>query len=181
MKKDSLSPLLYIIILIEGYIVLSTELLAIRQTIPFVGTGTDTVSIIIAAVLMPLAIGYYTGGRFRPCKIYGNYISLRKKLTFNLILSTVILLPGMSLVFMEWFFQNLLVDIGITSRIVQTSLYATFFVAIFYPEDKGYTPMQKYCCSPAESFEQWHHFSPYRAKFRWSDSHPEAFDIYHSN
>ncbi|MBK6895363.1 MAG: fused MFS/spermidine synthase [Alphaproteobacteria bacterium] len=130
MKKDSLSPLLYIIILIEGYIVLSTELLAIRQTIPFVGTGTDTVSIIIAAVLMPLAIGYYTGGRFRPCKIYGNYISLRKKLTFNLILSTVILLPGMSLVFMEWFFQNLLVDIGITSRIVQTSLYATFFVAI---------------------------------------------------
>ncbi len=130
MKKDNLSALLYVIIVIEGYIVLSTELLAIRQTIPYVGTGTDTVSIIIAAVLMPLAVGYYTGGRFKPHRIYGNYISLRSKLTFNLILSSLILLPGMSLVFMEWFFQSFLVDLGIVSRIFQISIYAALFVAV---------------------------------------------------
>ena len=42
--------ILFCIIVVEGYIVLSSELLAIRQTTPFVGSGTDTVSIIIAAV-----------------------------------------------------------------------------------------------------------------------------------
>lgn len=130
MKRDNLSTLLYVIILIEGYVVLSTELLAIRQTTPYVGTGTDTVSIIIAAVLMPLAIGYYTGGRFRPHRIYGNYISLRKKLTFNLILSSLILLPGMSLVFMEWFFLTFLVGLGVVSRVFQITIYATIFVAV---------------------------------------------------
>jgi hypothetical protein len=51
------------VILTEGYILLSSELLAIRLSIPFVGSGTDTISIIIAAVLLPLAFGYYQGGK----------------------------------------------------------------------------------------------------------------------
>lgn len=70
MSLSSLSPAkaltLFTIIVLEGYVVLSSELLAIRQTIPFAGSGTDTISIIIAAVLMPLAFGYYAAGRFRP-------------------------------------------------------------------------------------------------------------------
>ena len=55
---------LFVVIVLEGYVVLATELLAIRQSIPYVGGGTDTVSIVIAAVLLPLALGYWAGGRF---------------------------------------------------------------------------------------------------------------------
>jgi len=59
---------LFFIIFLEGYVVLSAELIAIRLTVPFVGSGTDTVSIIIAAVLMPLAVGYYVGGQYKKRK-----------------------------------------------------------------------------------------------------------------
>jgi len=62
MEQNRKLVLLFFIIFLEGYIVLSAELLAIRQTLPFVGSGTDTVSIIIAAVLMPLAFGSILGG-----------------------------------------------------------------------------------------------------------------------
>ena len=44
-------------IAIEGYVVLAVELLAIRQLTPYVGNATDTVAIVIAAVLLPLAFG----------------------------------------------------------------------------------------------------------------------------
>lgn len=61
---------LFTLIILEGYVVLSSELIAIRLNLPFVGSGTDTISIIIAAILMPLAFGYHAGGRFKP----GNHI-----------------------------------------------------------------------------------------------------------
>jgi hypothetical protein len=57
------SPLLLGAIAIEGYAVLAVELLAIRQLTPYVGNATDTVAIVIAAVLLPLAFGYEAGGR----------------------------------------------------------------------------------------------------------------------
>ena len=57
-RAPLLNTLFYSIILAEGYVVLSTELLAIRLLIPFVGNSTETLSIIIAAVLMPLAIAF---------------------------------------------------------------------------------------------------------------------------
>ncbi|MGB0719517.1 MAG: hypothetical protein ACPGRX_03535, partial [Bdellovibrionales bacterium] len=88
---------LFVIIVLEGYVVLSSELLAIRQSIPFVGSGTDTVSIIIAAVLMPLAFGYQAGGRFKPgFNENGKYHSIRRKLITNILISMVILLGGLS-------------------------------------------------------------------------------------
>jgi hypothetical protein len=57
------SPLLLAAIAIEGYAVLAVELLAMRQLTPYVGNATDTVAIVIAAVLLPLAFGYEAGGR----------------------------------------------------------------------------------------------------------------------
>ena len=57
------SPLLLGAIAIEGYAVLAVELIAIRQLTPYVGNATDTVAIVIAAVLLPLAFGYEAGGR----------------------------------------------------------------------------------------------------------------------
>lgn len=122
--------LLFTVILIEGYVVLSSELLVIRQTVTYIGSGTDTVSIIIAAVLMPLAFGYQYGGRFRARRVMGSFVSIRKKLIFNIVLATLILLPGMSWVFMEYFFKTLMPDLGITHRLTQITVYSTIFLAV---------------------------------------------------
>lgn len=121
--------LLFLVIIIEGYIVLSTELLAIRQSVPFVGSGTDTVSIIIAAVLMPLALGYQAGGQFKPFRLCGQFITVRRKLILNITISALILLPGMSYAFLYKFFP-FLTEIGIYNRLGQTAIYSILFLVI---------------------------------------------------
>lgn len=119
--------LLFILIVVEGYVVLSTELLAIRQSIPYVGSGTDTVSIIIAAVLMPLAAGYYFGGRYSPRQENGRYCPVRRKLLRNIIMAALILLPGMSQPTVDIFFLSLL-DSSLSNRIVMTAIYSLLFL-----------------------------------------------------
>ena len=127
MKITNRTILLFAIIIIEGYIVLSTELLAIRQTIPYVGSGTDTISIIIAAVLMPLAFGYHYGGQFKPKILFGRHISIREKLILNILIAGTILLVGMSYHPLLFFFVTL-GEIGIQNRIIQISLYSLLFL-----------------------------------------------------
>ncbi len=130
MKKTLPVFLLFVIIVLEGYVVLSSELLAIRQTIPFVGSGTDTVSIIIAAVLMPLAFGYQAGGRFRPgFAANGKYQSIRRKLIRNIFISMVILLLGLSYALINVFFFAL-IKAGITHRLLLITLYSLAFLVI---------------------------------------------------
>lgn len=129
MNKINHTFLLFLVIIIEGYIVLSTELLAIRQTIPFVGSGTDTVSIIIASVLMPLAFGYQYGGNFKPHRCFGRHLTVRGKLIRNIVISSLILLPGMSFRFLLVFFA-FLNFIGIENRLVQTTCYCVLFLVI---------------------------------------------------
>lgn len=129
MKTINHSLLLFIVIIIEGYVVLSSELLAIRQTIPHVGSGTDTVSIIIAAVLMPLAFGYHYGGQFKPKKFMGTFISVRKKLIMNVLIAALILLPGLSYEFIAFFFKTLS-GAGIEHRLTQIALYCALFIVL---------------------------------------------------
>lgn len=129
MKSLNHSLLLFAVILIEGYIVLSSELLAIRQTIPFVGSGTDTVSIIIAAVLMPLAFGYHYGGNFKRKKLFGHYITVRKKLILNILIAATFLLFGLSYRFISYFF-SFLFSLGLTDRLVNISIYSVIFLVI---------------------------------------------------
>ncbi len=129
MKSLTQTLLLFSVIVIEGYIVLSSELLAIRQTIPYVGSGTDTVSIIIAAVLMPLAFGYQSGGRFKPRKILGMFVNVRRKLILNILISASILFFGLSYVFIKEFFE-FLPTIGLHDRIAQTTAYCVVFLVI---------------------------------------------------
>ncbi len=129
MKKLNQTFLLFMVIIIEGYVVLSSELLVIRQTISFIGSGTDTVSIIIAAVLMPLAVGYQRGGMFKPHRFMGMHFGYREKLIFNLVVATWILLPGLSYIFMELFFPALS-EAGITNRLAQITIYCCLFLVI---------------------------------------------------
>lgn len=121
---------LFLVIVIEGYIVLSSELLAIRVMIPFVGSGTDTVSIIIAAVLLPLSFGYYFGGHFKPYRDFmGNWVGVREKLIRNILISAAFLLIGLSYVPLTYFMFYLIGE-GITNRIVLTSIYSALFLII---------------------------------------------------
>ena len=120
---------LYFIIFLEGYVVLSAELLAIRQVIPYVGNATDVVSIIIAAVLMPLALGYYAGGHFARRDRNGGRITVRRKLLQNILIANLFLFFGLSHVFIDYFFQ-FLGHIGIQNRLVMVSSYSVIFMVI---------------------------------------------------
>jgi spermidine synthase len=121
---------LFAIIIIEGYIVLSSELLAIRVTIPFIGSGTDMVSIIIAAVLLPLSFGYYFGGQFRPhINKAGRWISVQHKLTNNILWAAAFLLIGISYYPLE-LFLTFLINHGVTNRVMLASIYSGLFLII---------------------------------------------------
>lgn len=124
---------LFALILLEGYVVLSSELLAIRLSVPFVGSGTDTVSVIIAAVLMPLAFGYHYGGKFKPGyqKVFftgPHYIGVREKLIINMMIALCFLLFALSYGFLKVFF-DILSMMGLTNRVGLTTLYSLFFIA----------------------------------------------------
>jgi spermidine synthase len=120
MEQNRKLVLLFFIIFLEGYVVLSAELLAIRQTLPFVGSGTDTVSIIIAAILMPLAFGYYAGGQYRG--------RIRNKLVRNLLIAGAFLTIGLSYLVLTSFFGALTEGLGWRNRLLLTTFYGLLFI-----------------------------------------------------
>lgn len=123
---------LLLIIFLEGYVVLSAELLAIRLIIPFTGSGTDTISIIIAAVLMPLAFGYSAGGKFRPERQDGvKTHTVRDRLLWNLTVAAVFLTVGLSYLFLDWAYGFLYEMTGINNRVAYTVIYSALFLV--YP------------------------------------------------
>lgn len=125
--------MLFLVIFIEGYVVLASELLAIRLMIPFVGSGTETISIIISAVLLPLAIGYHIGGMsyqrsFAKRSRFGKpQRSVRSILQSNIVISLTIFVFSLSYVFLELFFE-FISSHGITNRLAQTSIYCLLFI-----------------------------------------------------
>ncbi|MCH2037614.1 MAG: fused MFS/spermidine synthase [Rickettsiales bacterium] len=125
-----LTAVLFFIIFIEGYIVLSSELLMIRQLVPFVGSSTSVVAIVIAAVLMPLSFGYYSGGRFKVKKVNGKYLTIRQKLINNVVYSSVYLLFGLTYIWLEIMWPIFEV-VGIHGKITQTLIFSLIFIV--YP------------------------------------------------
>jgi len=127
------TPLLFLIILIEGYVVLACELLAIRQLTPFIGSGIETVSIIISGILLPLATGYNAGGGAFE-KHYANATkrgkkppTIRKILLKNILSALVVLTLGLSYPFLEMFFF-VLHHLGIDNRLLQAACYTLIFL-----------------------------------------------------
>ena len=127
--------LLFLIILIEGYVVLAVELLAIRQLLPFVGSGVEVVAIVISGVLLPLALGYHYGGTvyrssFARAKLQGyRSPSIRRILLRNLLIALFILAFGLSYIFLELFFI-FLTGLGIRHRLLQTGIYTLVFLVM---------------------------------------------------
>jgi len=138
LKKNHL---LFITILIEGYVVLATELLAIRLLVPFVGSGTETIAITISCVLLPLAIGYHYGGRSfqtayakhknkKKGLVQKNPPTIRRILLKNILNALVILGFGLNFPFLEIFF-SLLNATGIKGVVSQSLIYGLIFLV--YP------------------------------------------------
>ena len=126
------TTLLFLVILCEGYIVLACELLAIRQLIPFVGSGTECVAIVISGVLLPLAVGYHRGGgafsrmyqrnkrRKKPA------VSIRTILMKNILIALGVLSVGLSFPLLDVFFRQL--SAWGLHRLLQTAVYSLIFL-----------------------------------------------------
>lgn len=125
--------LLFLIILIEGYVVLSSELLALRLLVPFVGSGVEVTSIVISAVLLPLAFGYYVGGtsfskNFIKSKLDNRRIrAIRHILLRNVLGSLIVLSVGFSYILIEEFF-SFISSIGLGHRLSSTTAYVLVFL-----------------------------------------------------
>lgn len=95
--KISPIRLILAIVLLEGFVTISAEILTIRQLIPFVGSSVVVTSVIIGVFLLFLAYGYRTGGRVQTNHAY---ILMR-----NFILAALFLGLGLSYVFLFYWFQ----------------------------------------------------------------------------
>lgn len=133
----SLAPskrnLLLYIIFAEGYVVLASELLAMRTLMPFIGSGIDVIAVIISAVLLPLAIGYHHGGR-RYERQYQNSDkkrrSIRQILLRNILVSLTIFTLGLSYLTQEIFFLTLS-GLGIKNYLLQAVIFC--MLVLVYP------------------------------------------------
>lgn len=87
---------LFCILLLEGFITISVEILTIRQLTPFYGNSIVITSIIIGVFLLFLALGYWRGG-----SINNNFC---KKLSQNFMVSMIWIGIGLSYTFIAFVF-----------------------------------------------------------------------------
>lgn len=113
-------PLLFLIILLEGFVSVALEILTIRQLIPFVGNSVIVTSLIIGIFLLFLAIGYWRGGKYT-----NNFYVILKR---NFIWSSIFIGIGLSYLFLSTFF-GLIITYLIHSVFVILGLYLLFIIA----------------------------------------------------
>jgi predicted membrane-bound spermidine synthase len=112
-KKLFSLNLIIIVILIEGFVTLSAQVITLRQLIPFVGNTVIVTGTVIAFFLLFLALGYRKGGQYKK-----NFLKILKT---NFFYSSLLLGFGLSYLFLELFFDvALFVDIP---RIIILILY----------------------------------------------------------
>lgn len=90
---------LFLIVLIEGFISIAIEMVAIRQVVPFSGSNVLNTSIIIGVFLLSLAAGYFCGGKVKE----NHFIKLSK----NIVLAQLIFTIGLSYSFLLILFTHL--------------------------------------------------------------------------
>ena len=96
MPKPPSLLLIYTIILLEGFVTVSVQILTIRQLIPFVGNSVTVTSLIIGIFLLCLAKGYLQGGRVSK--------DHTETLVRNFLFAGIILVLGFSYPFLYNFF-----------------------------------------------------------------------------
>lgn len=115
------NALLLSIILIEGFVTISAEILTMRQLLPFVGNNVIVTSLIIGIFLLFLAYGYKKGGDYQ-----GNFIPVLKR---NFALSAALLGIGLSYSFILLFFSVINHHIGEKSYFLSLGLYLLLVTA----------------------------------------------------
>ncbi len=92
------TPLLFFIVLTEGFVTIAAEILTIRQLIPVAGSNVVITSFIIGVFLLFLAIGYWRGGCHRE-----ELISVLRR---NFIRAAVLFGIGLSYAFIAMLFYG---------------------------------------------------------------------------
>lgn len=113
-------PILLAIILIEGFVSISVEILTIRQLIPFVGNSVIVTSLIIGVFLLFLAIGYWRGGQYTD-----NFHQVLKN---NFTKAALFLGLGLSYVFCMLFFYGTQTYLGL-HLLLSLTLYLLLILA----------------------------------------------------
>jgi predicted membrane-bound spermidine synthase len=98
--------LLLIVILIEGFVSIATEIITIRQLVAVVGNSVVVTSFIIGVFLLALAYGYKYGGRY-----VDNYTAILQR---NFIIASGLLGLGLSYSFIILYFNY--VETNITTH-----------------------------------------------------------------
>ncbi|MDD2840497.1 MAG: fused MFS/spermidine synthase [Rickettsiales bacterium] len=122
--NKKISFLLFVVVLISGYVSLALELLAMRQIIPYLGNDTIIASIIIGIVLIFLSIGYYASGKMNIRKD-----SIRQIILKNFVISTIFIFAGTSYIFLPYYFKTF-EYIGLTNRIAQAFAFSLLLLAV---------------------------------------------------
>jgi spermidine synthase len=91
--------LLLAIILLEGFVTISVEILTIRQLMPSVGNSVLVTSLIIGVFLLFLAYGYRRGGDYTS--------GYRQKLQTNFTIAAILTGIGLSYTFITLFFTTI--------------------------------------------------------------------------
>lgn len=94
-----LASALLAIIICEGFVSVSVEILAMRQLIPFVGNSVIVTSLIIGIFLLFLAVGYWKGGQYKD-----NFYTV---LCRNFIYGIIFIGIGLSYIFVNYFFMTI--------------------------------------------------------------------------
>jgi len=103
-----------LVILLEGFVTISVEILAIRQLIPVVGNNVIVTSLIIGVFLLFLSLGYRAGGRHNGAESITADLKIESQrapsahlfalLQRNFLIAAIGIGFGLSLVFVEIFF-----------------------------------------------------------------------------
>ncbi len=89
------------IVLIEGFITLSVQILTMRQLIPFIGNSITVTSSVIGVMLLFLALGYRRGGEYK--SVFRT--DYKKKLRHNFLYSAALISVGLSYPFIYSMFD----------------------------------------------------------------------------
>ena len=107
------------ILLVEGFVSVSIQMIVLRQLVPVVGYSINVTSIVITTFLAALALGYRSGGRVRS--------GHAAKISFNLIVAALVAAIGLSVILIDAFFGFYFSLFGAT--LVAVALYSLLVVA----------------------------------------------------
>ena len=111
---------LWLVVLVEGFITISAEILTLRQMLPIAGSSVVVTSLIIGIFLLFLAYGYRRGGQIK----FSRIDTLKRNFTFSAFWLGI----GLSYIFIHLFF-SVLHSLFNTHLLISLTLYLLIVTA----------------------------------------------------